>query len=95
MTISASIEELNPAECWRLLASEVDGVEGELYWSVILNGVAELRGSDEPAMHRGREALVAQNPGLKRYFVFIEGAVTGRRFASAVERGSIWGRTAN
>jgi nitroimidazol reductase NimA-like FMN-containing flavoprotein (pyridoxamine 5'-phosphate oxidase superfamily) len=142
MTTAPPIEELDPAECWRLLATEtigrvavtdgtaahiwpvnfrvrgesilfrtdrggkavdisahpnvafeVDGIEGELYWSVILNGVAALRESDEPGIHAGRAELVTQNPGVKRYFVFVEGAVTGRRFASAVERSSIWGGT--
>jgi nitroimidazol reductase NimA-like FMN-containing flavoprotein (pyridoxamine 5'-phosphate oxidase superfamily) len=143
MTTPATIEELDAAECWRLLASatlgrvavtngtaahlwpvnfrvrgesilfrtdrggkagdisahpqvafEADGMDGELYWSVILNGIAELRDSDEPGIHQGRAELVMQNPGAKRYFVFITGAVTGRRFASAVERSSIWGGNA-
>ena len=143
MTSTATpIEELDAAECWRLLATETigrvavtdgtaahiwpvnfrvrgesvqfrtdlggkaanisahpqvtfeaDGLEGELYWSVVLTGVAELRDSDEPGSHEGRSELVTQNPGVKRYFVFIEGVVTGRRFASAVERSSIWGGT--
>ena len=141
-TTTTPIEELDAAECWRLLATETigrvavtdgtaahiwpvnfrvrgesvlfrtdrggkaadisahpqvafeaDGLEGELYWSVVLTGVAELRDSDEPGSHEGRSELVTQNPGVKRYFVFIEGVVTGRRFASAVERSSIWGGT--
>jgi nitroimidazol reductase NimA-like FMN-containing flavoprotein (pyridoxamine 5'-phosphate oxidase superfamily) len=139
MTSNQTIEELDPAECWRLLATqtvgrvavsdgsaahiwpvnfrvrgeqilfrtdrggkavdisahpdvafEVDGFDSGLYWSVVVNGTAELRASDEPGIHDGRTELVTQNPGVKRYFVFIAGTVTGRRFASAVERSSIW-----
>jgi nitroimidazol reductase NimA-like FMN-containing flavoprotein (pyridoxamine 5'-phosphate oxidase superfamily) len=72
------------------VAFEVDGFDGDRYWSVILNGTAELRDSDEPGSHDGRAELVTQNPGVKRYFVFVTGSVSGRRFASAVERSSLW-----
>jgi nitroimidazol reductase NimA-like FMN-containing flavoprotein (pyridoxamine 5'-phosphate oxidase superfamily) len=139
MTTEHPIEELDAAECWRLLASEtlgrvaatdgsaahiwpvnfrvrgesvlfrtdrggkaldisahpdvafeVDGIENGLHWSVILTGTAELREADEPGEHEGRDHLVTQNPGIKRYFVFIVGAITGRRFASAAGRSSLW-----
>ena len=139
MTAQHQIEELDAAECWRLLATEtvgrvavtdgsaahiwpvnfrvrgetvlfrtdrggkavdisahpdvafeVDGMEKGLYWSVILNGSAELRDADAPGIHEGRDELVTQNPGVKRYFVFVVGTVTGRRFASAVDRSSVW-----
>jgi len=72
------------------VAFEVDGLESGLYWSVIVNGIAELRESDDPGLHDGPDELIPQNPGPKRYFVFISGSATGRRFASAVSRSSVW-----
>ena len=51
----------------------------------------EVRDSDEPGDHVGHAELVMQNPGEKRYFIFVAGAVSGRRFSSAVERSSLWG----
>ena len=139
MTTPHRIEELDAAECWRLLASqtigrvaatdgsaahiwpvnfrvrgesvlfrtdrggkaldisahprvafEVDGTENGLHWSVILTGTAELREADDPGTHEGQDELVTQNPGIKRYFVFIAGTVSGRRFASAADRSSLW-----
>jgi nitroimidazol reductase NimA-like FMN-containing flavoprotein (pyridoxamine 5'-phosphate oxidase superfamily) len=79
------------------VAFEVDGVENGLYWSVILRGNAEMRASDDPGAHEGRDQLITLNPGAKPYFVFIAGTVTGRRFASAAHPSSIWSsrRSAN
>jgi nitroimidazol reductase NimA-like FMN-containing flavoprotein (pyridoxamine 5'-phosphate oxidase superfamily) len=71
---------------------EIDGLDDDdRHWSVVVTGRAEVIDADENrfAVH---EELVTQNPGAKRILIHITPTtVTGRRFHSAAERGSIWG----
>lgn len=70
---------------------EIDGLDGDRHWSVVVTGRAEVVDTDEPGPHTPREELVTLNPGPKRILIRITPAtVTGRRFTSAVERSSIW-----
>lgn len=71
---------------------EIDGLDEDRHWSVVVTGRAEVIDADEPGTALPHEELVTQNPGAKRILMRITPAtVTGRRFRSVAERSSIWG----
>ncbi len=84
------------AKVWDIAADahvsfEIDGIDADdRHWSVVVTGRAEVIDADDSPflLH---EELVTQNPGAKRILFRISPAtVSGRRFHSATERGSIW-----
>jgi redox-sensitive bicupin YhaK (pirin superfamily) len=70
---------------------EIDGVEGDQNWSVVVTGRASVVDDALDGPRLEPDALLTVNPGPKRMLLQITpNSVTGRRFASALARGSLW-----
>ncbi len=63
-------------------AFEVDGRDGERFWSVVLEGTIEILGDDDPALGGVLDGLVSLHPSPKHMVIrFRPDVISGRRFA--------------
>ena len=63
------------------VAFEVDGRDGEDFWSVVVGGHVEVRGENDPLVRGALESLVSFHPTEKHYVIdIIADEISGRRF---------------
>lgn len=62
-------------------AFEVDGRDGQRFWSVVLEGTITILGDDDPALGTILDGLVSLHPSPKHLVIrFAPELVSGRRF---------------
>ncbi len=73
------------------VAFEIDGLEAGRHWSVVVLGTAQVIDEDDPGPRTERDELRPIAPGRKPVlFRIAPDSVTGLRFVSALEPGSLW-----
>jgi nitroimidazol reductase NimA-like FMN-containing flavoprotein (pyridoxamine 5'-phosphate oxidase superfamily) len=73
------------------VAFEVDGRDGDEFWSVVIDGPTEIRADDDPLVRDALRSLVSFYPSEKRMAITITAEqISGRRFQPRIPA-SLWG----
>ena len=73
------------------VAFEVDGRDGDEFWSVVVDGPTEIRAEDDPVVRDALQSLVSFHPSEKHMAITIAAdQISGRRFRPRTPAG-LWG----